>query len=282
MQLNHTTAHILPPHVKPAFPGYYVLIPFLLITLTGCVLAVVRKHHIDNPKMTSLLVHLLTLCFSSGSLYQKENKVSWCFSFGIISRSVLFWCLETTQVLCVFSCRLDELRHRLIPLYSYDPAEQEDDWGDGDEDKEGDLGQTVSEQDNLHFNLLSPTAMIIKFQLTQICLLYRNLYTRRGNCICHLTMDHETKTEKRGRGWDLVLFLFCTAKEDNANGLAASWNVKGVKTISNNFKSTSQQMAPSSHLFFFILLPQFFLFYFGACTLYFKYKTRWEKDNKLK
>lgn len=39
----------------------------------------------------------------------------------------------------MFCFRLDELRHRLIPLYSYDPAEEQEDWGDAgkvDEDDE--------------------------------------------------------------------------------------------------------------------------------------------------
>lgn len=41
-------------------------------------------------------------------------------------------------------CRLEELRHRLIPLYSYDPAEEQEEWGDADrEDEETEL--TVSE-----------------------------------------------------------------------------------------------------------------------------------------
>uniref|UniRef100_A0AAQ5XDW5 Small integral membrane protein 29 n=1 Tax=Amphiprion ocellaris TaxID=80972 RepID=A0AAQ5XDW5_AMPOC len=71
--LNHTTHHISPPNNKPEFPGYYALIPFVLLTLTGCIVAAV------------------------------------CY----IRRRV----------------RLDELRHQLIPMYTYDPAEEQDDWG---------------------------------------------------------------------------------------------------------------------------------------------------------
>lgn len=33
--------------------------------------------------------------------------------------------------------RLDDLRHRLVPLYTYDPAEQEEDWGDQGNEEEG-------------------------------------------------------------------------------------------------------------------------------------------------
>uniref|UniRef100_A0A3B5AZI4 Small integral membrane protein 29 n=1 Tax=Stegastes partitus TaxID=144197 RepID=A0A3B5AZI4_9TELE len=72
--LNTTTPNISPPNNKPEFPGYYVLIPFVLLTLVGCIVAVV------------------------------------CY---IRRRS-----------------RLDELRHRLIPMYTYDPTEEQDDWGD--------------------------------------------------------------------------------------------------------------------------------------------------------
>lgn len=41
-----------------------------------------------------------------------------------------------------FCFRLDELRHRLIPLYSYDPAEQPDWWGEDERGEEEEL--TVS------------------------------------------------------------------------------------------------------------------------------------------
>ncbi|CAJ1056400.1 protein Bouncer isoform X3 [Xyrichtys novacula] len=82
MQFNHTTAHISPTIGKPGFPGYSVLILFMVLTLTGCIVAVV--------------------------VYIRRRQ------------------------------RLDDLRHRLIPLYSYDPAEEQDDWGDEyKEDEEG-------------------------------------------------------------------------------------------------------------------------------------------------
>lgn len=42
--------------------------------------------------------------------------------------------------------RLDELRHRLIPLYSYDPAEEQE-WGDESDDNE-DKELNVSERNN--------------------------------------------------------------------------------------------------------------------------------------
>lgn len=44
-------------------------------------------------------------------------------------------------ILCVMFCfRSNELRHRLIPLYSYDPAEEQDNWWDaGKENEEEEL-----------------------------------------------------------------------------------------------------------------------------------------------
>ncbi|KAM9375607.1 small integral membrane protein 29-like [Pholidichthys leucotaenia] len=81
MHINHTTPHVSPSH-KPVFPGTYALIPFILLLLIGCGLAM---------------------------------------AFYIRRR-----------------IKLDDLRHRLIPLYTYDPAEEEDDWGDagGEDDEE--------------------------------------------------------------------------------------------------------------------------------------------------
>lgn len=42
MRSNLTTPHIYPTNPKPGFPGYYTLIPLVLLTLIGCVVAVVR------------------------------------------------------------------------------------------------------------------------------------------------------------------------------------------------------------------------------------------------
>ncbi|XP_054588896.1 small integral membrane protein 29 isoform X2 [Nothobranchius furzeri] len=74
MNFNYTTAFTSTPHNKPEFPGYYALIPFFLLILIGCAVAVV--------------------------VYIRRRS------------------------------RMDELRHRLIPLYSYDPAEEQQEWGE--------------------------------------------------------------------------------------------------------------------------------------------------------
>lgn len=68
--MNHTTPHVSPSVNTKDLQGYYALIPFVLITVLGCALAV--------------------------AIYFKRRY------------------------------RSDELRHRLIPMYSYDPAEQDE------------------------------------------------------------------------------------------------------------------------------------------------------------
>ncbi|KAF1386886.1 hypothetical protein PFLUV_G00099510 [Perca fluviatilis] len=80
MHFNSTTPHISPPNHKPGFPGYYALIPFVLLILIGCVLAMV--------------------------VYIRRKS------------------------------RLDELRHRMIPLYSYDAAEEQEEWKDAGREEE--------------------------------------------------------------------------------------------------------------------------------------------------
>lgn len=51
--------------------------------------------------------------------------------FGIFSILFQLWFIH----FCFFF-RLDELRHHLIPLYTYNPAEEQEDWGDYDRDDE--------------------------------------------------------------------------------------------------------------------------------------------------
>ncbi|XP_042077894.1 uncharacterized protein LOC143419394 [Maylandia zebra] len=88
MHPNHTTPHISPVPSKPVFPGYYSLIPLVVLILIGCIVAVV--------------------------VYIRRKM------------------------------RLDDLRHRLIPLYSYDPAEEQEDWGDaGREDEDAELNEPL-------------------------------------------------------------------------------------------------------------------------------------------
>ncbi|XP_035521157.1 uncharacterized protein C3orf18 homolog [Morone saxatilis] len=97
MHFNHTTPHISPTNPKPGFPGYYALIPFVLLTLIGCIVAMV--------------------------IYIRRRS------------------------------RLDELRHRLIPLYSYDPAEEQDNWGDsGKENEEEELAEPLYKEGRLSFS----------------------------------------------------------------------------------------------------------------------------------
>lgn len=86
---------------------------------------------------------------SLGLLFQKEFKVGCLFLFSNLSNSFRNTCSFIFLFLCKFCLsfvffdppsRIDELRHRLIPLYTYDPAEEEEEvWSGadgGNEDKE--------------------------------------------------------------------------------------------------------------------------------------------------
>ncbi|XP_061578448.1 small integral membrane protein 29-like [Cololabis saira] len=93
--LNQTTPHVSPTSNKPGFPALYILILVVLLTLIGCIVAVV--------------------------LYIRRKS------------------------------RLDELRHRLIPLYNYDAAEDEKEWGDTDMDEEAELTEPLYKAARLSF-----------------------------------------------------------------------------------------------------------------------------------
>ncbi|XP_029992769.1 small integral membrane protein 29-like [Sphaeramia orbicularis] len=65
----------------------------------------------------------------------------------------LIGCIVVMVVYIRRRLRLDDLRHRLIPLYNYDPAEDQDDWLDanrGDEEKE--LSEPLYKYGNLSIN----------------------------------------------------------------------------------------------------------------------------------
>ncbi|XP_071753693.1 small integral membrane protein 29-like [Centroberyx gerrardi] len=93
---NTTTPHFSPLNPTAGLPLYYVLIPFVLCTLIGCVVAMV--------------------------VYIRRKT------------------------------RLDELRHRLIPLYNYDAKEQEDDWGDAGREEEEELNEPLYKEGKLSFS----------------------------------------------------------------------------------------------------------------------------------
>lgn len=94
--LNHTTTTAGSTSPAAGSGLYYALVPAVLLTLLGCVVAAV--------------------------VYMRRR-----------------W-------------RLDELRHRLLPLYSYDPAEEQEWWdrGDGGEDEE--LKEPLYEEGRLLFS----------------------------------------------------------------------------------------------------------------------------------
>ncbi|XP_034736221.1 small integral membrane protein 29-like [Etheostoma cragini] len=96
MHFNTTTPHISPPNHKSGFPGYYAPLPFVLLILIGCVLAMV--------------------------VYIRRRR-----------------------------SRLGELRHRMIPLYSYDAAEEEEEWEDSGREEE-ELNEPLYKEGKLFFS----------------------------------------------------------------------------------------------------------------------------------
>lgn len=96
----------------------------------------------------SVVFKFVLLCFSPGCLYQEESKVRWSpQSICLSSNGCRVFCHNLVSLAC-FCLRLDELRHRLIPLYNYDPTEEQEDWGDADKEEDEEL--TVSKPPKLH------------------------------------------------------------------------------------------------------------------------------------
>lgn len=52
--------------------------------------------------------------------------------------------------------RLDELRHRLLPLYTYDPAEQDEDWEDDGREEEERLAESLLKDRQLIYTKETP------------------------------------------------------------------------------------------------------------------------------
>lgn len=86
--------------------------------------------------------------------------------------------------------RSDNLRHRLIPLYNYDPTEDHD-WDDtGNEEQE----QNVSEPLNLYWS----SVLVINGIIHLLFLLFfdRSLCTRRGSSSCQMPTEQTEKKEQ--------------------------------------------------------------------------------------
>lgn len=88
--------------------------------------------------------------------------------------------------------RLDELRHRLIPLYNYDPAEAREWEDDGNENEDEEL--SVSE----------PMNFFTSFQYTQtartlmyLFIFHSNRCTRRESSQCRLPTERERQPKGR-------------------------------------------------------------------------------------
>uniref|UniRef100_A0A3P8RRV5 Uncharacterized protein n=1 Tax=Amphiprion percula TaxID=161767 RepID=A0A3P8RRV5_AMPPE len=65
------------------------------------------------------------------------SEVRWLLLLKISLVAFIF--CHIVVLLIFFFLRLDELRHRLIPMYTYDPAEEQDDWGNAGRDNEEEL-----------------------------------------------------------------------------------------------------------------------------------------------
>lgn len=139
----------------------------------------------------------------------------------------IFYVLSQFGFFRTLCFRLDELRHRLIPLYTYDPAEEQDDWGDADKDnEEEELAVSKPLKLIIYFHVPSHTRVVMKISTDPECVfLYRNLCTRRGSSPFHPPMECEEEIKKerrmcpiRGRCPPLYFVLQVPCK----HGLAAS------------------------------------------------------------
>lgn len=65
MHPNHTTPHISPVPSKPVFPGYYSLIPLVVLILIGCIVAVVK-----------MFIYFCTIHFQNDVLHIYYNCTS--------------------------------------------------------------------------------------------------------------------------------------------------------------------------------------------------------------
>lgn len=79
---NQTTQHISTPSPGAGSGAYYALVPFVLLTLLGCVVAVVRgtaplaSLHCTGSGSQNCPASL------SGSVHQEEVEVRFCFELG--------------------------------------------------------------------------------------------------------------------------------------------------------------------------------------------------------
>lgn len=99
------------------------------------------------------------------------------------------WLHLKSFILLLIHFRVDELRHKLIPLYNYDPAEEYE-WRDDDVDDDEDVTvraalMCLTSQQQEQFN--SGRFYLYLFFPN------RNHCTRREDCPFHLIMERENK-----------------------------------------------------------------------------------------
>ncbi|KAK9516501.1 hypothetical protein VZT92_024425 [Zoarces viviparus] len=73
------------------------------------------------------------------------------YALIILVLLILIACVMAMVVYIRKRSRLDELRHRLIPLYSYDPAEEQEEWEDAGREEE-ELAEPLYKEGKLSFS----------------------------------------------------------------------------------------------------------------------------------
>ncbi|KAM4619560.1 uncharacterized protein C3orf18 homolog [Polymixia lowei] len=74
--------------------------------------------------------------------------------YGVLIAFLLLTLLGCVAAMAVYirrKTRLDELRHRLIPLYTYDSIEQDEDWGNDGREEDKEMTEPLCEHGKLSF-----------------------------------------------------------------------------------------------------------------------------------
>ncbi|KAL7403149.1 hypothetical protein ABVT39_025396 [Epinephelus coioides] len=74
------------------------------------------------------------------------------YALIIVVVLVLIGCVVAMVYFIRRKSRLDELRHRLIPLYSYDPTEDQEEWENSARDDEEELTEPLYKEGKLAFS----------------------------------------------------------------------------------------------------------------------------------
>ena len=120
-----------PPNINGDAAVGYVLVPFFLDTVIGIAVAVVSplfyylSTHIDQKwkfQVSSPTSRAFAL-FVSDHVHTPETKVH-PFSCDAYLQIITMCTASNAVHWCVCPCRIDRLRHQLLPVYTYDPSEE--------------------------------------------------------------------------------------------------------------------------------------------------------------